>query len=301
MCGSSTVRVSDGSAGGRSWRHPCRPTRGEGLLALTVELAEEIVTPPDIAPIHGTHLGQERPRVLVDVPREKLVDPPVDPSLAPVQEADPVRERGERRPLVGEAPRASRRSSAEPGETPDQPRTGPGSVIADPPEESPHLGRRGVFDEGGRLPGQWLVDHDGRPSDDPAVLFGPRPGALLPLGGPDLGHKGFALALIVEALTSGLAGHGRADEPKRWGASVFLQLIDPERFAGRDAFLRESTRLAESCRVTPVAAGRPAVRLPGDEALRRRERQLRDGVTLHAGTLPALRPWAERYGVAVPA
>jgi len=158
-----------------------------------------------------------------------------------------------------------------------------------------------VFDEGGRLPGPWLVDPDGRPSDDPAVLYGTRPGALLPLGGPDLGHKGFALALIVEALTSGLAGHGRADEPKRWGASVFLQLIDPERFAGRDAFLRESTRLAESCRATPVAAGRPAVRLPGDEALRRRERQLRDGVTLHAGTLPALRPWAERFGVAIPA
>jgi L-lactate dehydrogenase len=158
-----------------------------------------------------------------------------------------------------------------------------------------------VFEAGGRLPGQWLVDADGHPSDDPAVLFGARRGAVLPLGGPDLGHKGFALALIVEALTSGLAGHGRADDPKRWGASVFLQLIDPARFAGRDAFLREAARLAELCRATPVAAGRPAVRLPGAEALRRRERQLRDGVELHGGTLPALRPWAERLGVATPA
>jgi L-lactate dehydrogenase len=158
-----------------------------------------------------------------------------------------------------------------------------------------------VFDAGGRLPGSWLVDAEGRPSDDPAVLFGARRGAILPLGGPDLGHKGFALALIVEALTSGLAGHGRADEPKRWGASVFLQLIDPARYGGRAAFLREATRLAELGRTSAVPPGGPPVRLPGERALLRRERQLREGVELHAGTLPALRPWAERHAVALPA
>jgi L-lactate dehydrogenase len=157
-----------------------------------------------------------------------------------------------------------------------------------------------VHDAGGRLPGAWLVDADGRPSDDPAVLFGARPGAILPLGGEQLGHKGFALALIVEALTSGLAGHGRADEEKRWGASVFVMLIDPERFAGRAAFEREMVRLAELCRTTPVPPGRPAVRLPGEEALRRRAEQLREGVTLHEGTLSALRPWAERFEVRLP-
>ena len=65
-----------------------------------------------------------------------------------------------------------------------------------------------------------LVDADGRATDDPAVLFAERRGAMLPLGGLDLGHKGFGLALLIEALTSGLAGHGRADGPKEWGASV---------------------------------------------------------------------------------
>jgi L-lactate dehydrogenase len=159
---------------------------------------------------------------------------------------------------------------------------------------------RRVFEEGGRLPGPWLIDAEGRPSDDPAVLFGERPGALLPLGGLDLGHKGFALALIVEALTSGLGGHGRADEPKRWGASVFLQLLDPERFGGRAAFVREASRLAELCRATPVAAGGPPVRLPGEAALQRRDRQLRDGVELHPRILSALAPWADRYGLALP-
>jgi L-lactate dehydrogenase len=158
-----------------------------------------------------------------------------------------------------------------------------------------------LFEEGGRLPGPWLVDADGRASDDPAVLFGERRGAMLPLGGQDLGHKGYALALLVEALTSALAGHGRADQPRDWGASVFLQLIDPERFAGRAAFERESGWLAAACRNAPVPPGRPPVRLPGEGALARRARQLEEGVELYPSVLRALGPWAGRLGVPLPA
>ena len=154
---------------------------------------------------------------------------------------------------------------------------------------------------GERLPGPWLVDADGRASDDPRVLSGERPGAMLPLGGMELGHKGFALALIVEALTSGLSGHGRSEAPKPWTASIFLQIIDPDGFGGREAFVREMQHLADVCHATPVAPGHPPVRLPGEAALARRRRQIREGIELHAAILPSLAPWAERLGVALPA
>ena len=111
---------------------------------------------------------------------------------------------------------------------------------------------------GERLPGPWLIDRDGNATDDPRVLAAEQDGSILPLGGLDLGYKGFAIALIVEALTNALAGHGRADGESRWGASVFLQIIDPERFGGRAAFLRETSFLAESCRETPVLSGKTA-------------------------------------------
>jgi LDH2 family malate/lactate/ureidoglycolate dehydrogenase len=155
--------------------------------------------------------------------------------------------------------------------------------------------------KGERLPGPWLVDADGRASDDPRVLSGEQPGATLPLGGLDLGHKGFALALIVEALTSGLSGRGRSEAPKPWTASIFVQIIDPDAFGGREAFVREMRHLAGVCRATPVAPGQPPVRLPGEAALARRRRQIRDGIELHATTLPALVPWAERFAVPLPA
>ena len=154
--------------------------------------------------------------------------------------------------------------------------------------------------EGGRLPGPWLVDRDGHATDDPSAIGGDAGGALLPLGGLDLGHKGFGLGLMVEALTSGLAGYGRSQHPKGWQASVFLQVLDPDAFGGRDSFVRETAYLAELCRTTPVAPGRPPVRLPGEGALSRRRHHLRAGVTLPPTAMPALEPYAAKYGVPLP-
>jgi len=154
--------------------------------------------------------------------------------------------------------------------------------------------------KGERLPGAWLVDNLGNASDDPAVFLTNPPGAILPLGGMDLGHKGFGLALLVEALTSALAGHGRADGEKHWGASVFVQIIDPGAFGGRDAFARETGWLATACRSAPVKPGNPPVRLPGERGLKLHERQLVEGVALHPETMPALVPWAEKLGVPLP-
>jgi len=120
---------------------------------------------------------------------------------------------------------------------------------------------------GQRLPGPWLVDNQGRPSDDPEVIYTDPPGAILPAGGLDMGHKGFALALFVEALTSGLAGHGRAaadgaDKDAPMGANVFLQLIDAAAFGGIEAFRHETGFLAQLCRQSLPQAGGPAVRIP---------------------------------------
>lgn len=152
-----------------------------------------------------------------------------------------------------------------------------------------------------KLPGQWLVDCDGNPSDDPQILFEGRGGSLLPLGGLDLGYKGFGLALFIEAITNALCGRGRAGGTKRWSASVFLQLVDPKFFGGREAFVRETTFLANSCLDTPVPPGKPPVRMPGQAALARRAQQLANGIELHPTIMPALITCAETLKIKPPA
>jgi LDH2 family malate/lactate/ureidoglycolate dehydrogenase len=157
-----------------------------------------------------------------------------------------------------------------------------------------------LYQEGGKLPAPWLIDGKGRPSDDPAVLFNEPKGTILPLGGLDSGHKGYGLSLLVEALTGGLAGHGRADAREGWGATVFLQVIDPAAFAGLEAFERQVGEVARQCRSSrPANAGRP-VRLPGERGYQLAATQREEGVQLHEGILPALAPWAEKLGVALP-
>ena len=154
--------------------------------------------------------------------------------------------------------------------------------------------------EGKRLPLGWLQDAQGRSSRSPEVLSANPPGSILPLGGQDLGYKGFALGLLAEALTASLGGHGRADQPPHWGASVFMQIINPEAFGGLDAFIRESEWLAEACRSNPVKLGEPPVRLPGSRALQLRAEHMQRGVELYPSILPALQSWAEKYKVPVP-
>ncbi len=154
---------------------------------------------------------------------------------------------------------------------------------------------------GERLPGAWLLDGDGHPTDDPEALEGgDRPGTILPLGGLDAGHKGFALALMVEALTQGLVGFGRADGPSGWRASIFLQVIDPAGFGGVAAFQRQTQFLAEACRANPPIDPNHPVRLPGERALALKRAQLRDGVEVDGSILMALAPWAARYAIRLP-
>ena len=155
--------------------------------------------------------------------------------------------------------------------------------------------------EGGRLPAAWVIDGHGRPSDDPAVLFTEPKGTILPLGGQDSGHKGYGLSLLVEALTGGLAGHGRADAREGWGATVFLQVIDPRAFAGLDAFTRQTGTVAQACRASRPARPGVAVRLPGEKGLALAKGQREQGVMLHGSILPLLEPWALKLGVAMPA
>jgi L-lactate dehydrogenase len=153
---------------------------------------------------------------------------------------------------------------------------------------------------GRRLPGDWLIDADGNATNDPGTLFREPKGALLPLGGLDAGYKGFGLALIVEALTAGLAGHGRADPPAGWGGTVFVQALDPEAFGGLDAFRRQMDEIARAAHASaPRTAGVP-VRLPGEAAMHRLRAQTAEGVALYPTIMPALASWAETLGVSAP-
>jgi L-lactate dehydrogenase len=151
-----------------------------------------------------------------------------------------------------------------------------------------------------KLPHAWIQDAQGNATRDPAVLFTEPKGTLLPLGGHEAGHKGYALALLIEAATGALAAHGRADPPEGWGATVFVQVLDPTAFGGTEGFARQVDWLANACRTSAPRPGGAPVRMPGEAGLRRYRDQSARGVALFEGIMPSLAPWAEKLGVALP-
>lgn len=142
------------------------------------------------------------------------------------------------------------------------------------------------------------MEADGTPTSDPNAIN--RGGTLLPTGGLDHGQKGYGMALLVEALTQGLSGIGRADNLVGINAGIYLQVIDPSAFGGQADFLRQADWLVEACRASPPRPGVERVRVPGDQAALRKRQALAEGVVLHPGIMDRLRPWANKFGIVLP-
>ena len=105
---------------------------------------------------------------------------------------------------------------------------------------------------------------------------------------------------MIEALSQGLAGHGRKDAPKNWGGNVFLQVLDPEFFAGRDAFTEQMDYRSDRCRSNkPIDPKRP-VRVPGDQAARSIAAAQSEGIRYDALAWGSIGKAAAEFGVPLP-
>jgi len=153
---------------------------------------------------------------------------------------------------------------------------------------------------GKELAHPWIQDAQGNATRDPSVLFREPKGTLLPVGGLEAGHKGYSLALLVEAATGALAGHGRADASEGWGATVFVQVLDPAAFGGTDDFHRQIDWIAHACRTATPRPGGDPVRLPGERGMRLYREQKAQGVALFDGIMASLEPWGKKLDVAIP-
>lgn len=151
-------------------------------------------------------------------------------------------------------------------------------------------------------PDGWLLDSEGRPTNDPAALYTTPPGAILPFGGAQA-YRGFGLSLLVEvlsgALSGGLCSRAQAETPV--GNCLFMLVLDPDHFGGRDHFRREVAALVAFVRGCPRQEGVAEITLPGDPERQTRRRSASEGIRLDEGTWTRLVELADRLGVAVPA
>jgi uncharacterized oxidoreductase len=151
-------------------------------------------------------------------------------------------------------------------------------------------------------PDGWLLDAEGRPTNDPNALYADPPGSILPMGGRQP-YKGFALALMVEVLTGALSGGvcARPVPPGPIGNCVFMLVLDPAHFGGAERFAREVSDLIGFIRGCPRVEGVDDITLPGDPERRALQRKLAEGITFDEKNWGELVKLAGKLGVPAPA
>jgi ureidoglycolate dehydrogenase (NAD+) len=153
------------------------------------------------------------------------------------------------------------------------------------------------------------LDHEGRFTTDPDAVA-----ALLPMAG----HKGYALAFLIEVLCGPLNGmpfgpHIPAmygDEKilrRRRNLGSLLVALDPGRFAGGPTLARTVSVMAREARCQPPSAASSQILVPGDPEYRAEQERAVEGIPVEpglrkdlgldpspAGAAPPLRPVVAR-------
>lgn len=161
---------------------------------------------------------------------------------------------------------------------------------------------RAQFQKKEPTPDGWLIDHNGQPTTDPAVLYTEPRGNILPFGGPQA-YKGFGLGLLIDLLCGGLSG-GPCSNPNfplagQGNAAIFV-LFNPAHFNGVDHFLQETDCLTSYVRSCPTAPGVPCITLPGDPERTAKEKRLAEGIPVPDGTWELIARCAAELKVPLP-
>ena len=160
-----------------------------------------------------------------------------------------------------------------------------------------HGKARVAHNMGLEVPEGSLIDHRGKKTRDPSVLFNQPVGALTSFGD----HKGYGLALFCELL-GGMMSGGRTAQPEHGMEgtiinNMFMVVFDPERLIERSVMEHELAALVAHVKASPAADPEEPVLVPGDpERAMRIERA--DAIPVDAESWRQIVAAGERLGVA---
>ena len=145
-----------------------------------------------------------------------------------------------------------------------------------------------------------LLDHAGKPTSDPGVMYSEQRGVVLPFGE----HKGSGLALICEILAGAIVGSPTVQSmtpPERGIINGMLSIvIDPQRLNNRDSMMAEIDAMIAWVKSAAPADPDLPVLVAGDPERATRAARMAGGIEVDATTWGQLAAIAERYQIAVP-
>ncbi len=144
-----------------------------------------------------------------------------------------------------------------------------------------------------------LLDHDGKPTDNPSVMYTEPRGVVLPFGE----HKGSGLALVCELLAGAIVGSASvttATPPERGIINGMLSIvIDPGKLSSRDSMLAEIDAMIGWVKSAKPSDPDLPVLVAGEPERIARAERMKNGVEVDNETWSQLKAIAERYQISV--
>jgi LDH2 family malate/lactate/ureidoglycolate dehydrogenase len=156
-------------------------------------------------------------------------------------------------------------------------------------------------EKGLSVPDGWLVDADGRPTNDPNWVK--NGGWILPIGG----HKGWGLILMCEILSGLLTGgpFGREltnlydDLDKPQGNGQFVIAINVGAFLDVASFKQRMDAYIDEMKSSELAPGFEEILMPGEIEFRRETKQRAEGIALGRSVVDEVLKTAADLGIVV--
>ncbi|NPD68698.1 Ldh family oxidoreductase (plasmid) [Lichenicola cladoniae] len=147
------------------------------------------------------------------------------------------------------------------------------------------------------IPLTWALDGSGRPTDDPQAAI---EGLIQPMAG----HKGYAIALMMDVISGVLSGSafgagvvGPYHPEGRSGAGHFAFVLDIKRLMPLGEFTGRVRELVESLKRNPVAEGSEGILYPGELEAANDASSRNSGILLPPDTVRDLLALARAYDV----
>jgi len=155
---------------------------------------------------------------------------------------------------------------------------------------------RVAYNKGLPVPDGTLIDAEGRPTNDSAVMFEAPTGAILPFGD----HKGWTLAFACEALAGALTGGLAMKGPTTRKAiinNMLSILISPEALGTQASYLSELEAFVQWVQSPDRGEEPSGVLLPGDPERITKHDRLANGIPVDANSWAQLVAAAQLIGV----
>ncbi len=163
------------------------------------------------------------------------------------------------------------------------PAEGDGPILSDFATSVAAEGKIRVYRaRGEKLPDGWILDKNGRPSNDPNDFY--NGGSVLPIGGP-VAHKGYSLAFFTDILGGILSRGGFAGNPApHFSNTTLIIALDVERFAPLAEAKADATKAANYMLDTPLAEGSKGILFPGQKEIENRKVRGEKGIEIEDDT-----------------